>query len=61
MSGLEGVGRVRLNPADQQVAEFGDELAVTWAPSNLANQLFAATRSDVEAVTHTPVTALHPS
>jgi hypothetical protein len=29
--------------------------------SNLANQLFAATRSDVEAITHTPVTALHPS
>jgi len=30
-------------------------IVAAWA------RLFTATRSDVEAITHTPVTALHPS
>lgn len=58
---LEGIGRARLNPADEEVAEIGDELAVARALSNLANQLFSASVSDIEASTHTPVIALHPS
>lgn len=51
---LVGVGIARLNPADRQVAEIGDELAVARALSNLANQLFVATASDIEAVTQEP-------
>ena len=56
---LVGLGSARLNPADHNVTEIGDELAVARALSQLANQLFAAAASDIEAVTHEPVTTLH--
>lgn len=56
---LTGVGIARLNPADRDVAEIGDELAVARALSNLADQLFAATASDIHAVTHEPVEIVH--
>ncbi len=56
---LVGVGIARLNPADRNIADIGDELAVARALSNLSNQLFAATASDIEAVTDEPVTTLH--
>lgn len=56
---LVGVGLARLNPADEPVAEIGDELAVARALSDLANKLFALTESDIEAATHEPVTELH--
>ena len=56
---LTGIGIARLNPADRNVAEIGDELAVARALSNLADQLFAATAADIHAVTHEPVVIVH--
>ena len=56
---LVGVGLARLDPADQPVATIGDELAIARALSDLANQLFAATSTDIQASTHEPVTGLH--
>ncbi|OBF10148.1 hypothetical protein A5730_07310 [Mycobacterium sp. ACS4054] len=56
---LVGVGRARLDPADEPVATIGDELAIARALSDLANQLFAATSTDIQASTHEPVTGLH--
>ena len=54
-----GVGIARLNPADRNVADIGDELALARALSNLSDQLFAATASDIETVTDEPVAQLH--
>jgi len=51
---LVGAGLARLNPDDEPVVEIGDELAVARALSDLANQLFALTASDIEASTHKP-------
>jgi len=56
---LTGIGLARLNPADRNVAEIGDELAVARALSNLADQLFAATASDIHTATHEPVVIMH--
>lgn len=56
---MVGVGLARLDPADEPVAQIGDELAIARALSYLANQLFALTSSDIEASTHQPVTGLH--
>ncbi|OBG54042.1 MULTISPECIES: DUF1876 domain-containing protein [unclassified Mycobacterium] len=56
---LVGVGLARLDPADEPVATIGDELAIARALSDLANQLFAATSTDIQASTHEPVTGLH--
>lgn len=54
-----GVGLARLDPADQPVAQIGDELAIARALSDLANQLFAVASNDIRASTHEPVTGLH--
>lgn len=56
---LAGVGTARVNPADYDVAEIGDELAVARALDDLASRLFALTASDIEAVTHERVPTLH--
>jgi hypothetical protein len=56
---LTGIGLARLNPGDRNIAEIGDELAVARALSNLADQLFAATASDIHAATHEPVVIVH--
>ncbi|EUA09421.1 hypothetical protein I546_4113 [Mycobacterium kansasii 732] len=56
---LVGVGLARLDPADEPVAEIGDELAIARALTDLANQLFAVTSADIQASTHQPVTGLH--
>jgi hypothetical protein len=53
-TGLVGVGLARLNPADLNVPEIGDELAVARALSDLAHQLLDATAEDIEAITHHP-------
>ncbi|GLY70546.1 dsRBD fold-containing protein [Amycolatopsis taiwanensis] len=50
--GLVGVGDARLNPADRNVPEIGDELAVSRALSDLAHRLLDATAGDIEAITH---------
>ena len=52
-----GVGMARLNPADRNVTEIGDELAVARALSDLAKRMMAETAHDIEAVTHQPVTS----
>jgi hypothetical protein len=51
---LVGLGQARLNPADRDVPEIGDELAVSRALADLAHQLLDAAAGDIEAVTRTP-------
>jgi uncharacterized protein DUF1876 len=51
---LTGVGLARLSPADQDVPQIGDELAVARALSELAHQLLDATAADIEQITHRP-------
>jgi len=53
-TGLVGVGIARLNPADSNVPEIGDELAVSRALADLAHQLLDATAADIKAITHKP-------
>jgi hypothetical protein len=55
---LVGVGLARLNPADTNVPEIGDELATARALSDLAHQLLHSTVTDVEAVTHALTTVI---
>lgn len=47
-----GVGFSPLDPADRDVAEIGDELAVARALSDLARRLMAIAAQDIEAVTN---------
>ena len=54
-----GVGLAKLDPADRDVADIGDELAVGRALADLARRLMCVTAHDIEAVTNEPVTALH--
>jgi Domain of unknown function (DUF1876) len=56
---LVGIGLARLDPADEPVAQIGDELAIARALSDLSNQLLALTSTDIQASTHEPVTGLH--
>lgn len=58
-TGLVGVGLARLNPADTNVPEIGDELAVARALADLAHKLLDATVTDIEAVTHAPAHLTH--
>ncbi|MGF1662473.1 MAG: DUF1876 domain-containing protein [Kineosporiaceae bacterium] len=53
---LTGVGLARLSPTDRDVPEIGDELATARALSDLAHRLLDAAATDIEAVTHEPVT-----
>jgi len=57
-TGLVGVGLARLNPADANIPEIGDELATARALSDLAHKLLDATVTDIEAVTHAPTTVI---
>jgi len=45
---LVGVGLARRNPADPDIPEIGDELAVSRALSDLAHQLLDFAAADVE-------------
>jgi Domain of unknown function (DUF1876) len=56
---LVNIGLAHLDPADEPVAQIGDELAVARALSDLSNQLFALASTDIQASTHEPVTGLH--
>ncbi len=49
---LVGIGLARLNPADANVPEIGDELAVARALADLSHKLLDATVADIEAITH---------
>lgn len=51
---LVGVGTARLNPADTDIPEIGDELATARALSDLAHQLLDAATADIEDITHQP-------
>lgn len=52
---LTGVGFARLDPADPDVPEIGDEIAVARALSDLAHRLLDTAGGDLEEVIHTPV------
>ncbi|MBV8996077.1 MAG: DUF1876 domain-containing protein [Pseudonocardiales bacterium] len=54
-TGRVGLGLARLNPADRDVPEIGDELAVARALSDLGHQLLDAAAGDIEQMTHQPV------
>lgn len=54
-----GVGVARLSPADQNVAEIGDELAIARALSDLAGQMLRVSAHDIEAATDEPATLLY--
>jgi hypothetical protein len=45
---LVGVGLARLNPADRDVPEIGDELATARALSELSHRLLDAAAQDIE-------------
>ncbi|HEY7222831.1 MAG TPA: DUF1876 domain-containing protein [Micromonosporaceae bacterium] len=50
-SNVRGVGRSWRNPADPEVPEIGDELAVARALADLAAHLRSVAVEDVDAVT----------
>ncbi|OWL93640.1 hypothetical protein B7435_32910 [Mycolicibacterium peregrinum] len=54
-----GVGTARLSPADQNIAEIGDELAIARALSDLAGQMLRVSAHDIEAATDEPATLLY--
>ena len=54
---LTGVGLARLNPADRDVPEIGDELAAARALADLSHQLLDTAAADIEQITHEPA---HP-
>lgn len=56
---LIGTGLAHRNPADRDIPAIGDELAVARALANLSDQLFAATASDINDITHEPVVVFH--
>ncbi|MFR9673003.1 DUF1876 domain-containing protein [Streptomyces sp. TR06-5] len=63
LSGREGTamigeGVARANPADENVAAIGDELAAARALSDLSHQLLNTAARDIESRTHTPVQGL---
>jgi len=49
-----GIGRARLNPADEDIPEIGDELAAARALNDLGHRLLLAAAADIEAVTDEP-------
>lgn len=44
-------GRARLNPADNDIPEIGDELAVARALTDLGHRLLLTAAADIGAVT----------
>ncbi|CKO21856.1 Domain of uncharacterised function (DUF1876) [Mycobacterium tuberculosis] len=54
-----GVGLARLNPADRNVPEIGDELSVARALSDLGKRMLKVSTHDIEAVTHQPARLLY--
>ncbi|GIG62752.1 hypothetical protein Lfu02_71240 [Longispora fulva] len=46
--GMKGVGWAQLNPADDDVPEIGDELAVARAMSDLGHRLLIEAASEME-------------
>jgi hypothetical protein len=48
---LVGIGRARLHPADDDVPEIGDELAVARALTDLGHRLLLTAAADISDVT----------
>jgi hypothetical protein len=55
-STLSGTGLARLNPADPDVPEIGDELAVARALAQLSHRMLATAAHDIADSTHERVT-----
>lgn len=51
---LVGVGLTHRDPADEDVPEIGDEIAVARALSDLGAKLLGTAAEDVEEITATP-------
>jgi hypothetical protein len=51
---VSGRGTARLNPADRDVPEIGDELAAARALSDLAHRLLDLAAEDIDDATHAP-------
>jgi hypothetical protein len=51
---MVGVGWARLNPADRNIAEVGDELAVARALSDLGKHMLGVSAEDIERATRQP-------
>jgi Domain of unknown function (DUF1876) len=51
---LRGNGQARRKPADREVPEIGDELAVARALADLAYRLLDVAAGDIEEITHRP-------
>jgi len=51
---LVGVGFARLNPADRDVPEIGDEIAAARALTDLGHRLLRTATEDLEQVTGEP-------
>jgi hypothetical protein len=49
-----GVGWARLDPADRNIAEIGDELAVARALTDLGKRMLRLAADDIERATHQP-------
>lgn len=54
-AGLRAAGTARLNPADVNVPEIGDELAAARALRALADELLGVVSGDIENLTHESV------
>jgi hypothetical protein len=52
---LRGYGVARLNPADEDVPEIGDEVAVARALSDLGHRVLLAAAADIQATSDAPV------
>ena len=52
---LVGIGEARLNPADENIPEIGDELAVARALTDLGHRLLVTAAADIQAVSDRPV------
>lgn len=56
---LVGTGRARLNPADPDVPEIGDEIAVARALSDLGRRLLRTASNDLRSLTGERVRLSH--
>lgn len=54
-----GTGRASLNPADPNVPEIGDEIAVARAMIDLGHRLLRTASLDLQTVTHEAVSLSH--
>lgn len=55
ITSLAGIGQARLHPADKDIPEIGDELAVARALSDLGHRLLLTAAADIQAASGRPV------